>query len=155
MQLSPSSRPEDNCHFNSRGVRPDFWTALHDTKYFNSRTHVECDQQRSLYMPGKNELNALTWSATHYSRMWRNYPDISTHALTWSATEAMRTCSFRYGISTHALTWSATWKRWIPQKINKISTHALTWSATPTSDQPQLISTHALTWSATSQTVPR
>ena len=69
MQLSPSSRLEDNCHFNSRThVECDHFCLLTDTNgiNFNSRTHVECDSE------GTHKTTPV---------------NISTHALTWSATD--------------------------------------------------------------------
>ena len=128
------------------------------SRYFNSRTHVECD-----------EIVCSSW----FDR------EISTHALTWSATALIRKQQLSHFISTHALTWSATMRGMLSEPSMVISTHALTWSATMTmclqSDwflfqlthsrgvrQLQFgifamrmgISTHALTWSATINHLP-
>ena len=90
MQLSPSSRLEDNCHFNSR-------------------THVECDNLGWVrFIDSAISTRALTWSATSAGWIAKKHSEISTHALTWSATELCDLSAMIRYISTHALTWSAT-----------------------------------------------
>ena len=117
---------------HSRGVRRMNSMAIRKLIYFNSRTHVECDQSTRYFCIACTEISthALTWSATTEDIARMVQICISTHALTWSATHAMSVEPTPVEISTHALTWSATevWNlRACPQSI---STHALTWSAT-------------------------
>ena len=110
MQLSPSSRLEDNCHFNSRGVRltadvvaPLYWWNFNSrtrvecdlclvlvfvvVDHFNSRTHVECDNFCLL-----TDTNGINFNSRGVRLraivVQGDTLSISTHALTWSATDA-------------------------------------------------------------------
>ena len=60
----------------------------HSEWYFNSRTHVECDQALETVVPHSSWISthALTWSATTRFFLSFSIVTISTHALTWSAT---------------------------------------------------------------------
>ena len=145
------------------------------TKYFNSRTHVECDLSGGTTDANqKISTHALTWSATctglcnsgnwkfqlTHSRGVRRYDFHKmlinrlfqlTHSRGVRPHQPMP-FSVRRSISTHALTWSATLQKVFQGHDFDISTHALTWSATgfvKACGWTLRISTHALTWSAT------
>ena len=122
-------------------------------RHFNSRTHVECDIMQYLYNLDTSDFNSRTHVECDDWLQDGEVPfEISTHALTWSATIFIVSKSSNECISTHALTWSATTGWYVCPWCEFISTHALTWSATFPITRFWMdlqISTHALTWSAT------
>ena len=117
---------------HSRGVRQFLIYAFQSMqKYFNSRTHVECDgtlygdQYKDLYFNSRTHVECDTNISLN-----KLSSCISTHALTWSATKLCTHMAKTATISTHALTWSATIGIAVICNNTSISTHALTWSAT-------------------------
>ena len=134
MQLSPSSRLEDNCHFNSR-------------------THVECDNLGWVrFIDSAISTRALTWSATSAGWIAKKHSEISTHALTWSATSrplmAPRSRSFQL---THSrgVRQTIAGKSGVPMDFNSRTHVECDWPRAANHDTRIEISTHALTWSAT------
>ena len=175
MQLSPSSRLEDNCHFNSR-------------------THVECDNLGWVrFIDSAISTRALTWSATSAGWIAKKHSEISTHVECDMFDNVKNVNQVNFNSRTHVECddWTAVYMCYVqlfqlthsrgvrqqessyillPEDFNSrthvecdsvsyvkgsvvvISTHALTWSATRCILVYSImseISTHALTWSAT------
>ena len=99
---------------------------------FNSRTHVECDEQSvpHFWRQGRFQLTHSRGVRLPIATVPIAAVAISTHALTWSATRQYKSFTAATKISTHALTWSATVGSTVLKQPLEISTHALTWSAT-------------------------
>ena len=78
--------------------------------HFNSRTHVECDQSSKLpAVPDAISTHALTWSATAcFHMLLHQQMNFNSRTHVECDTPKIKKSPAMPGISTHALTWSAT-----------------------------------------------
>ena len=156
MQLSPSSRLEDNCHFNSRThVECDYDCIDCHVEYYNISTHaltwsatrrVCCNVEQTKFQlthsrgvrpglidvcPGSKNFNSRTHVECDLGYITSK--DLLDNFNSRTHVECDEIClanRARKAISTHALTWSATFTYSRHPIRKRISTHALTWSAT-------------------------
>ena len=114
-----------------RGVRPPCVRMPSSPPNFNPRTHVGCDEDRAMRIPGRIHFNPRTHVGCDCEVVRHEIrPIISIHAPTWGATRADTKPDRNHKISIHAPTWGATVDDAIDVAHQRISIHAPTWGAT-------------------------
>ena len=156
VRLKLNTRLKDFKYFNSRThVECDDWDwwVKSSPQHFNSRTHVECDFQSDVCYKLGIDFNSRTHVECDQYHQMKNVDMI--FQLTHS--RGVRLASVQ-DFKNH-FSFQLTHSRGVRHNsllassvFRTISTHALTWSATFNTVEPKIylfISTHALTWSAT------